>query len=232
MSSRRVKRSGPLLDRVALRALRLSTVAWGLAERAGIDLVGSSQGPPLPDAAHRAELDQLVAGGGTIDAADCPFPAHELLTHLAVEHRLLLHGSNDADLSVLEPRPARDFRTELEAVVVCDDGIWPIFYAVCDRRRVESVFTACLHVGRGRRLRRFYLFATGGEPAWTRGAVYAVPREGFRREWGREWVRGEPVEPVLRVLVGPDDFPLREQVLGVESFAGLRDRFREAKRAA
>ena len=111
-------------------------------------------------------------------------------------------------------------------MVATDDGVWPLFYAVIDRERVESVFTACVHVGS----RRLYLFASGGEPAWTRGAVYAVPRDGFRREWGREWVSAGPVEPVLRVLVGPEDFPLREHVLAVDDFSGLSKRFREAKR--
>jgi hypothetical protein len=230
-----MKRSGPLLDRIALRALRLGAHAWAWAERLGIDLVGSSEGPPPPDPVHRAALDELVAtaraSDGTIDARTCPFPAHELLTHLVLEHGLLLHGSNDVALEWLEPQPARDFRTELRAVVATDDGIWPIFYAVRDRERVESVFTACVHVGRSTRLRRYYLFATVGEPAWKRGAVYAVRRAGFRREWGREWVSAERAEPVLRVLIEPEDFPLRDHVLAAGDLAGLRGRFREAKRS-
>jgi len=226
-----MRRSGPLRDRIALRALRLSTVAWAAAERIGIDPVGSSEGPPLPDPARRAALDELAERGGMIDASACPFPAHELLTHLALERGLLLHGSNDVSLERLDPRPARDFRTELRAVIATDDGIWPMFYAVIDRRRVPGVFTACVHVGRPPRLRRLYLFATAGEPAWTRGAVYALPPAGFRREWGREWVSAAPVEPVLRVLVGPEDFPLSEHVVAMDDFSGLPGRFRQAKRA-
>ena len=50
------------------------------------------------------------------------------------------------------------------------------------------------------------------ETTWTHGAVYAVSREGFRREWGNEWLTGEEVTPVLRVLVQPSDFPLRHIV--------------------
>jgi hypothetical protein len=232
-----MKRSGPLRNRIALRALRLGAVAWGVAERLRIDPVGSSEGPPLvADPARRAALDELIAaahgGDGTIDAATCSFPAYELLTHLALEHGLLLHGSNDVSLSVLEPRPAHDFGTELPAVVATDDGIWPLFYAVVDRQRVDGVFTACLHVGRPPRLRRLYLFATGGDPSWTQGAVYALPRGGFRREWGREWVSVEPVAPLLRVLVAPADFPLRDDVLAApDGFVGLRASFRAAKRA-
>ena len=80
--------------------------------------------------------------------------SYDRFTYLVAERDLLLHGSNDTALDVLEPRPARDWGTELLAVVACDDGIWPIFYAVVARDRVEAVFTACTHLGRPPRLRR------------------------------------------------------------------------------
>ena len=149
-----------------------------------------------------------------MDASSIAFPAHELLTHLVLHHGLLLHGTNNPDLEVIEPRPARDFGTYVDAVAAADDGIWPIFYAVVARDRVEGVFTACLHLDRPPRLRRFYMFRVFGadphdETTWTSGAVYAVARDGFRREWGNEWLAGNEVAPVLRVLVQPSDFPLR-----------------------
>jgi hypothetical protein len=232
-----MKRTGPLRSRLALRALRSGVVLWRLCERLGIDVAGATEGPPIAtDETRRRIFDDLItaarAGNGTVDAVACPYPLHELLTHLVAEHGLLLHGSNDTTLELLEPRPARDFDTELQAVVACDDGIWPIFYAVVARDRSEGVFTACLHVGR----RRLYTFATGSDPAdpasWTRGAVYALPRAGFRREWGREWVSAQPVRPLLRVLVGPEDFPLRDIVVGAspEQFRRIFAHLREAKR--
>jgi hypothetical protein len=237
-----MKRAGSLGDRLKLRALRSGVVVWGLCERLGLDIAGSTEGPPVTvDTRRREVFGELVAaaraGDGTIDAAACPYPVHELLTHLVLEHGLLLHGSNDVTLDVLEPRPAHDYGTELEAVVACDDGIWPLFYAVVARDRSEGVFTACLHIGRRPHLRRFYAFATSSDPAdpasWTRGAVYALPRDGFRREWSREWVKADAVRPVLRVLVGPDDFPLRETVVAAtqEQFGRIFAHLRAAKRA-
>jgi hypothetical protein len=210
--------------------LRLGTIVWRLGERLGVD-VGATEGPPYTtDDARRETFEQLVAaalaGDGTVDVAACPYPLHELLTHLVVERDLLLHGSNDAALALIEPRPARDFGTELVAVVASDDGIWPIFYAVVARDRVENLFTACMHLGRPPRLRRFYMFAVQADPtassSWTRGAVYALPRAGFRREWGNEWVSREPARPLLRVPVGPEDFPLRHAVLGLSSEGEFR----------
>jgi hypothetical protein len=88
-----------------------------------------------------------------------------------------------------------------------------------NRERVEAMFTNCLHVGRPPRRRRFYMFAIVADPAaedtWTRGVVYALPRDGFRREWGNEWVSPHRVQPLLRVPVTPRDFPLRENVVGL-----------------
>lgn len=162
---------------------------------------------------------------------------HEILTHLVDRHGLLLHGSNHAALDVLEPQPAHDFDTELLAVVACDDGIWPLFYAVVARDRVEGVLTACTHLGRGSRRRRFYVFAVYGDPAapstFTDGVVYALPRAGFRREWGNEWVHPDPVRPQLRIHVQPDDFPLLHTVVGLAMPTGVRDvirRLRAGKR--
>ena len=159
-----MRRTGPLLRpaRPARAAPRRGRMGRGGAAgpRRGRRERGAAGGD---DPARRRALDELIAaaraGDGTITGESCPYPLHELLTHLVVEHGLLLHGSN-ASLERLEPRPARDFRTELRAVVACDDGIWPIFYAVVARVRVEGVFTACLHVGR----RRLYLFAMGADP--------------------------------------------------------------------
>jgi hypothetical protein len=239
-----LKRRGPLGDRLKLAVLRgLIMRVWRLSERLGIDLAGATEGPRyVPDADRDHALarlvDEALAGDRTIDGSSCPYPAHELLTYLVLERKLLLHGSTDTELEMLEPRPARDYRTELDAVVACDDGIWPIFYAVLDRRGGQAnVFTACMHLGAGGRLRRFYMFVLfHADPRapenWTRGAVYALTREGFRREWGNEWVGAEPARPVLRVMVGPEDFPLRDAVLAAtaDDLGSINKRLREAKR--
>ena len=238
-----MKRTGSLRQRLALGASRsLGVAAWRLSERLGVDIAGATEGPRFAtDDGRRETFEDLIAaaraGDGTVDMAACPHPLHELLTHLVLEHRLLLHGSNNATLEVLEPRPARDWASELRAVVACDDGIWPIFYEVVARDRVDGIFTACAQLGRPPRLRRFYMFAIGGDPtapaSWTDGAVYALPREGFRREWGHEWVNARPMRPELRVAVRPEDFPLRRAVVGLstpEEFHRVSHHLRAAKR--
>jgi len=209
-----------------------------MGERLGINVVGATELPRAPrDETRTATFERLIAtalaGDGTVDTAACPYPVHELLTHLVDRHGLLLHGSNHTTLEVLEPQPARDLDTTLHAVVACDDGIWPMFYAVVARDRVEGVVTACTHLGR----RRFYVFALFGDPSapttWVDGVVYALPPAGFRREWGNEWVSPDSVRPQLRVRVGPTDFPLLDTVVGLTSPLGFRQmvrRLRAAKR--
>lgn len=219
--AQRARREGSFAERLKVFVLRRVLFnVWRLAERLGIRL--ATEGPTFaPTAAQREEMDALVirarADGSVIDASSTGFPAHDLLTHLVMQHGLLLHGSNNTELDIIKPRPARDFGTHVEAVVAADDGIWPLFYAVVARERVEGVFTACMHLGRPPSLRHFYIFRVyGAHPhegaTWTHGAVYAVPRDGFRREWGNEWIRSTEVTPVLRVLVRPSDFPLRHVV--------------------
>jgi hypothetical protein len=211
---------------------------WRLGERLGINIIGATEVPRVrTDEARSETFEQLIdaarAAEGIVDTAGCPYPVHELLTYLVDRHGLLLHGSNHLSLETLEPQPARDLDTALLAVVACDDGIWPIFYAVVARDRIEGVLTACTHLGR----RRFYVFALLGDPAaaptWTEGVVYALPRTGFRREWGNEWVNPDPVRPQLRIRVQPVDFPLLDTVVGLSSPMGFRDvirRLRAAKR--
>ena len=239
-----MRRTGPLLQRFGLRATRsVGVAAWRLAERAGVDVFGATEVPAVAaDAARRETFDALVEDAlsrdGVVDVDACPYPVHELLTHVVLEHRLLLHGSNRCELEVLEPRPARDGATELLAVAAADDGIWPLFYAVLARDRVPRIFSACTHLGRPPGLRRFYVFAIEGEPAsqlsWTQGMMYAVPRAGFAREWGNEWVSPHAIRPILRVPVRPEDFPLRTAVVGLsgpEEFRRVFHHLRAAKRA-
>ena len=219
--AQRARREGSFGERLKVFFLRRVLFnVWRVAERLGIRL--ATEGPTYaPTDVQREEMDALVAhartDGGVIDASSIPYAAHELLTHLVLHHGLLLHGTNNTELTLIEPRPAHDFGTHVEAVVAADDGIWPLFYAVVARDRLEGVFTACMHLGRPPRQRRFYMFRVLGadprdETTWTHGAVYAVSREGFRREWGNEWLTGKEVAPVLRVLVQPSDFPLRHVV--------------------
>ena len=113
----RRRRKGSFRERLKLFLMRRVLFnVWRVAERLGIRL--STEGPThAPSEAQREAMDALVvrarADGGVIDASSITYPAHELLTHLVLNHALLLHGTNNADLEVIEPRPAHDLGTHV-----------------------------------------------------------------------------------------------------------------------
>ena len=69
-----MERTGPWVDRIKVRAMRsLGMGAWALSERLGLDLFGSTEGPPiLHDEQRREAFERLItaaaAGDGTVDA--------------------------------------------------------------------------------------------------------------------------------------------------------------------
>ncbi len=206
------------------------------AERATWDRrLGSARraADPSTTEKRREAFERLItaaaAGDGTVAATSCPYPLHELLTYLVVERGLLLHGSNTTDIEQLEPQPARDFETELRRSSPATTASGRSSSPRSRGRTWTGVFNACLHIGRGRRLRRFYLFVITADPAaattWTDGAVYAMRARRVPARVGKRVGEPGPVRPVLRVLVRPEDFPLRHVVVGVSS-AGRASSFR------
>jgi hypothetical protein len=79
----------------------------------------------------------------------------------------------------------------------------------------QSYINWCEHVGNASR----YIFSIGSDPrddrSWTSGTIYLLPRATFRpTPSSRELVSEVPVRPRARVLVEPDDFPLRSRTRG------------------
>lgn len=179
---------------------------------------------PFPDlSAHEAEFDTLIATTPIGEAVryDSDAPRWWLLHHL-VRHGFVLHGSNNGEIDEFEPRGNFDAHNarHVEGVFASDDAIWPIYFATADRtggRR--GLINWCVHAGPGAR----YLFALEGEPSWTDGTVYALPRETFEQTPStRELVSLVPVRPRLRVPVTAADFPLRDRTIGFRRGESVR----------
>lgn len=237
------RRTGPLRRRLALAAERRLTRAGGLLLRLRINLLDVVEGPRLVVDESRARQydDALTAaaqGGGLVDYR-LPYPKHEFLSYVVHHRGLLAHGSNLDDIVLFEPRQANDAGTYLTGVYAADDGIWPMFFAIVARGGGRlGLYNGSHHVGRGDRLRRFYLFSITkdpGDPAsWTTGTVYLLPRETFRHIWGNEWVSDVSVRPLARLSVRPDDFPFRQATVRFsigEPLWRIRRRFRKHARS-
>jgi hypothetical protein len=126
-------------------------------------------------------------------------------------------------------RRSSDSRTvgNLSAVYACSDGIWPIFFAIWDRRFYGATTNSCFWAtDADGTLRKFYSFfiaaegqeRCGGEAGaadrrcWMDGMVYILPRNSFTQlvdEAGNlleEWASREPVPVLARLPVSPQDF--------------------------
>jgi hypothetical protein len=73
----------------------------------------------------------------------CPYPKYEFLNYLVEELGYLLHGSREVDITMFEPRLASDLYSfsAQRAVYAASDGIWPMVFAILDRRRQLGMFS-------------------------------------------------------------------------------------------
>jgi hypothetical protein len=129
----------------------------------------------------------------------------------------MIHGSNHVDLDVLRPlRWSTDGNAwgNVSAVYADPDGLRPIYFAVVDRQNTWGLSNGFRDWPEG----RYYHFAIDAESLrgrpWRAGMVYVLPRDSFELSHGQEWVSREPVRPLVRVPVEPDDFPLLGRVNG------------------
>ncbi len=159
---------------------------------------------------------------GTGDFIDyqLPYPKHEFLRFLVDRYPVLLHGSVNSQIARLEPRRQTLFDgPTVEAVFATSDGLWPCFYATMPRPHgvPSSIRNGGLAVQGPSGKRTFYFFSlsdTIADRPWQSGAVYILPRAPFEMQsptW-QEWTSPEPVRPLAKLAIDPDDFPLRHAV--------------------
>lgn len=192
--------------------------------------------PPLQlDAEGQATcdtlLEQAIAHGSNawIDYT-LPIPKWQFLCHIVQQHGLALHGSDNPQITLFEPRQSSDLEAfgAQKAVYAAADGVWPIYFAIVDRAKSRSIVNACIIpegpdgvLGEPR-----YCFSISREaPAqqpYHDGTVYLLPRAPFVRQppiqFG-DWrihtaqLAGlEPVTPLAKLAVTPDDFPFLAQM--------------------
>lgn len=192
---------------------------------------------PAPDAATVAEFDRLleesVASGsaGFIDYR-LPAPKWQFLCHAADRAGFVLHGTGDPGITMFEPRQPDDpdeFAGRC-GVFAAMDGIWPMYFAILDRDRYEiGLVNASVKLsGDPESYYFFSITRTALEQRPFRdGVVYLLPAEGFEAQppikLGVDEVRiaqavnPEPVAPVAKIIVRPEDFPFLDRLRGHDS---------------
>jgi hypothetical protein len=162
-------------------------------------------------------------------------PKWKFLSYITKQYPYVLHGSENNNIKIFEPRQTNDLTTfgNQKAVYAAADGIWPIFYAILNRTKYPaSMCNSCMYLEgeTGIVTGPFYFFSISKhaleQKPWKIGTVYILPRDTFRTQ-PDETVRGNKVyvpqlaslvevKPVAKIQVEPQDFPFINLVGGFD----------------
>lgn len=192
---------------------------------------------PAPEVPADAvdELDAILAGlepssGGPADlTGSTERPIWQLLARAAASGRFALHGSGADDIVEFEPRQSNDTHEfgNRKGVYAAADGLWPYYFAIADRPKIESLMNAAVFLAdpdTDADVGPYYFFSiASAHPApWRDGNIYLLPIEGFERQpemlrpeglvRSTQLFRPDAVRPVARVRVRPEGFPFLAQI--------------------
>jgi len=169
---------------------------------------------------------QQLGSDSSIDY-NIPYPKHEFLRYLVDRKQILLHGTNSPDLKVLLPiRLTVDARsaTNKETVFAAADAMLPMFFAILDREKYLGIVShAAYRIPDATGLvTDQYYFSISEEmlklSPFRGGTIYLLPRDKFKTAADghgvvlEEWISPEPVEPLAKLSVSPEDFPLLDAI--------------------
>ena len=141
-------------------------------------------------------------------------PKYKFLYYLLTNESILLHGSNNKEITTFEPRPQTLFHGELTtATFATSDPIWPFFYAVFDKSKLKGTMRNGAISATGSIWYHYYSLTplTFHSNPWTTGMIYLLPKESFQYvEKGtlhfNEWICKQHVSPIAKLEVEPADF--------------------------
>ena len=155
-----------------------------------------------------------------------PYPKEDFLRFLTEEKNVLLHGSSNRNIEILEPRQANDaikISGNKKAIYGVTDPVLPIFYAIQDKKKLQGIIKsgASENAETGELEYEFKISKDALESKpWTRGVIYLFDKNQFsperddNGELSGEWVSEIPVRPVAKLEVGPEDFRFLDNVVG------------------
>lgn len=180
----------------------------------------------------------LRRGDGRAIDFDAPYARHHFLCYLVERKGVVLHGSNDPNINQFEPRRRSvdgSVAGNRRAVYACADGIWPLYFAVVDRKRYRgSLRNGAFPIESrlGDRGRAYYFSLNRDELSrapgpWIAGMVYILPAATFQQTattpvMPLEVASDVPVRPLARLPVLPQDFPFLQRVHGHDDTISMR----------
>ena len=142
----------------------------------------------------------------------------DFLKFLADKGEFLFHGTNSSEIEELEPRQAncraKNFGN-LNAVYATTDPVLPIYHSVFNKKYFSGIHSSGVTNDK-------YTFKIDGkfkdEKVWTNGCVYILDKSKFEQgtdddgELIDEFASVDPVKPLAKMLVTPEDFPYLDEV--------------------
>ena len=199
------------------------TLVWGCLRLARLP----SLPPPVVDddaeGRFAVAADALLAGEPT----SVPDPRLDFLRWLAENRPVVFHGSPRADLTELSTeRRSRDKTAwgNQQAVYASSDPVWAIYFACLSRDRGwTGTRNGSMGLAGGPLYPRRYFIVHNRESASAErfgpGSLYLLPPETFVADKPlagvidtAHLVSHEPVRPLARLDVTPDDFPFADRV--------------------
>ena len=198
-------------------------LAWGCLQLARLPSLSPPVVAPEAEARFAAVADELLAG----ETVAVPQPRLDFLRWLAENRPVVFHGSPRADLRELSTeRRSRDATAwgNQQAVYASTDPVWAIYFA-CLRR--DRGWTGTRNASMGRASgplypRRYFFLHNRGSASPDRfgpGSLYLLSSSGFLADEPlagaidtAHLVSHEPVRPLARLDVTPDDFPFANRI--------------------
>lgn len=185
------------------------------------------------ESAFAALFEQVLNGDGQLLDYRLPYPKHEFLRYLAQQEQFIFHGSAKPDIDEFSIRRTsielkdKSGRGNVQGIYGTHDALWPLFFAVVNRSKITGSIrngVSYYQNGAGEET-AVYQFSINHEwldkEPWHTGTLYVLPRATFRRMpmtsaggLSNEWVSEQPVKPLVRLSIAPEDFPFLEQVGG------------------
>lgn len=192
----------------------------------------------MPDGEAAAAFETLfertlATGPNAVVQYDLPWPRWQFVSHIIESHQLVAHGSQNREIEVFEPRKSTDAHPfgDRKAVFGAADGLWAMYYAILDRATHPMLLVnSAVRVERadGSLTDPYYYFAISQSAldnrAFRPGTLYFLPADGFEamppmsvtgtRAHVPQRASLEPVVPLARIDVAPEDFPLLDRIRG------------------
>jgi hypothetical protein len=159
-----------------------------------------------------------------------PYPKVDFLNYICDWRGYVAHGSQNKTLTVLQPirfsQDASEFGNRRQ-IFCSPDAVWAIWFAILDKSKCHLTENGCVRLGSGQKRIKYYHFELPApckkDPPFTDGMLYIAQASSFPTrhhypmlDWLNaeieEWGSVNPVTPLARLQVTPQDFPYLDKV--------------------